>query len=61
MNAETRDAISAARIVTRGAIKTLRTELQVLANLLERLDTLDAQPLEAQRNGYDRNRNTVRH
>ena len=54
MDAQTREAISAAKIVTKGAIRTLRTELQVLADVLERLETLDAQPQEAQRNGSHR-------
>lgn len=44
MDEETRKALSAARIVTKGAIRTLRTELTVLTDLLEKLESLDAQP-----------------
>jgi hypothetical protein len=39
----------------KAALKTLRTTSQLLADLEERLRALeDAQPEEAQRNGYER-------
>jgi hypothetical protein len=55
-----RESLNASRVVLRGTIKTLRTTLQFLADLEERIDALaNAQPHEeaqrdhiGHRNGY---------
>jgi hypothetical protein len=53
---ETRKALSAARIVTKGLLRTMRTHLQVLNELEKRLDQLDAEPqLGGRANGSNRN------
>jgi hypothetical protein len=47
VDAETRQLVDSARIVTKAAIKHLKTELQVLTQLLEQLDNHpNARPLQ---------------
>lgn len=52
MEKETREALESARIVTKAAARTIRTLLQVITELQNRLEAEDAWPLEeAERNG----------
>jgi hypothetical protein len=52
---ELRRSLNATRSVVKASMRSLRTCSQFLAALDERLEALEnAQPQEAQRNGYDR-------
>jgi hypothetical protein len=55
MDDETRAAISAAKIVSKGLTRTLRTYLHVVNELEKRLEALDAEPqLGGRANGDNR-------
>jgi chromosome segregation ATPase len=49
---ELREAIAATRSQLKAANRTLRATLQLVSDLEERLDRLDAQPEEAQRDQH---------
>jgi len=46
------DSLHGARIVLKGTVRTLRSTLQYLTDLERRLEELDAEPLEAERDEH---------
>lgn len=50
--AEIREAIQGTKVVLKGTLKMLRTTSQFLSDLERRLEELDAEPLEAERDEH---------